>query len=753
MNKRRILVAVLIFAFLIASVFPIMAQENLSQTEIDNQTIANKLNKLGMLSGDSKGNYNLNSKLLRAEGSTFIVNLLGMSDFVKQNKSTMGLTGFQDVKETDWYAAYIGFCSQNKILEGYIVDDKSVFGPTQYLTEKQFLAMLLRALGYTEVVWDDIFKTAFQVGLVKDKSYESKTLDNLEFTRADTIRLMYYALLINKKDSNIPLIKQLVKEGKITQTKAVEAGILNDELVTSVSSVIVQGDEWIEILLNEAIQPIQDTNINIFDSQTKEILGFKIYSQSESKIRLKTSKQGANREYTVELRNVLDQEGNTVNKVSSRFIGYDNKAIVSDFFKISKVEQVSNNELMVYFTQPINENAENADNIDIFLGTDLFIDGNNTTLLVSKKTSTNNALKITLKNQSFSSDTEYTIKISGSMISSYGTYLGQESGDERSFVTQNIHNDKFGLVGIKSITNKIVQLDFNHSLDYTAEQVFNYYITEGYTNIPFPITMASILNDKSVILVLGNEMDNKVPYNLLINIAYDEGKVNKIENQKYSYSSTTNKLSDMQIISIKHTDYNCVTATFDRPIQEAASTNVNNYSLLCINDTMYDEIPVKAVYSKQEPNNIKLYFSYNKPLIADNAYKLKVKASFRDVYGVMLSKEIDYTFIANKTVKTEPKIVDAVYIAKDTIKINFNKDISMDSPNIITQNYYVESGVRDSVRKVPIGITYIDSNTIVFRFDKIDTSGQNYIMYKEIKDITGETYTGGQAGILIRQGN
>ena len=753
MNKRRILVAVLIFAFLVASVFPIMAQENLGQTDIDNQTIANKLNKLGMLSGDSKGNYNLNSKLLRAEGSTFIVNLLGMSDFVKQNKSTMSLTGFQDVKETDWYAAYIGFCSQNKILEGYKVDDKSVFGPTQFLTEKQFLAMLLRALGYTEVAWDDIYKTAFQVGLVKDKSYESKTLDNLEFTRADTIRLMYYALLINKKDSNIPLIKQLVKEGKITQTKAVEAGILNDELVTSVSNVIVQGDEWIEILLNEAIQPIQDTNINIFDSQTKEILGFKIYSQSDSKIRLKTSKQGANREYTIELKNVLDQEGNTVNKVSSRFIGYDNKAIVSDFFKISKVEQVSNNELMVYFTQPINENAENADNIDIFLGTNLFIDGNNTTLLVSKKTSTNNALKITLKNQSFSSDTEYTIKISGSMISSYGTYLGQENGDERSFVTQNIHNDKFGLVEIKSITNKIVQLDFNHSLDYTAEQVFNYYITEGYTNIPFPITMASILNDKSVILVLGNEMDNKVPYNLLINIAYDEGKVNKIENQKYSYSSTTNKLSDMQIISIKHTDYNCITVTFDRPIQEAASTNVNNYSLLCINDTMYDEIPVKAVYSKQEPNNIKLYFSYNKPLIADNAYKLKVKASFRDVYGVMLSKEIDYTFIANKTVKTEPKIVDAVYIAKDTIKINFNKDISMDSPNIITQNYYVESGVRDSVRKVPIGITYIDSNTIVFRFDKIDTSGQNYIMYKEIKDITGETYTGGQAGILIRQGN
>ncbi len=740
MIKRRLLSVILVFCIILTTIMCVGAETPVAQTDID--TIAKVINKLGMLSGDGKGNYNLPSKLLRAEGCTFIVNMLGMSTFVNQNKGNLVNTGFGDVKSTDWYAANIGFCKQYKILEGYIENGNMMCGPTQFLTEKQFMAMLIRALGYTDVAWDNIYKTALQIGLVKDKSYEEKTGDEALFTRGDTVRLLYNALFLNKNGSNMSLIRELIKDGKVSQKVALEAGVITDQLPAEILGITAQSSEWIEVTLNESFNALSDSNIRIYDTQTKEILPFNINSQVDSKIRIKTTRQQPGQSYTVEISNITDLEGNLYDKISGKFSGYENKEIVSDLFKISKVEQTANNEVIVYFTHPINENAEVPEYYDILRGSDIIVKGNKATVEV--KAINENAVKVSLKSYNLVEDTQYTVKVNGALIGAYGTNLGQNSGDEFKFIARKLESERFKVVGLSSITNKTIKLDFSKQLDFTAEQVFNYYITEMNTNTPIQVTKANIINGKSVVLALGTQMDSKKAYNILINIAYEAGRLNKIENEKYTFNGNDIISNDIQVKSIVPYDLNSIYVNFDREISESAATNVNNYSILCLSNTTYDVKPIKAVYSKKDPKGIRLYVSYDKPFVGDSIYRLRIGTAFQDSTGVALSKEIEHSFIANKIPKTKPEIVKAVFIASDTIKIEFNKDISLDAPNILTQNYYIQSAASTTNKKIPLGISYIDNRTIVLKFDKLDVIDQNYLVYKEIKDITGEVYPGSQ---------
>ena len=52
---------------------------------------------------------------------------------------------FEDVKSTDWFAGYVGYCANAGYIRGY---DAKHFGPQDNVTGYQALAMILRAVGY-----------------------------------------------------------------------------------------------------------------------------------------------------------------------------------------------------------------------------------------------------------------------------------------------------------------------------------------------------------------------------------------------------------------------------------------------------------------------------------------------------------------------------------------------------------------------------------------------------------------------------
>ncbi len=755
MNKRRILAMILTICILTVSVSMTFAAETGTVTDVT--TKAQTLNKLGMLAGDGKGNFSLDSNLKRSEAATFIVKLMGKTKEVADKNSQYINTGFDDVKTTDWFAAYVGFCREKDIISGI---GSNKFGPNSNVTEKAFLTMTMKALGYTsdDFSWNSVYQKAYDIGLVTGNDYNGKTQDNVNYTRAEVVNVMYAALTLKVEDTDNTLLKQLVNEGQLEPKVVADAGLSDDKLPVEISKVFVQGSQWIKIELNEPVKQLKDTDVSVYENLKWTVLSTKIISQTDKEIRIKTDSQKAGLEYVIKISNLIDEDNNYVKEIKSKFIGFENKAVESDLFKISKIEQISASDLAIYFTHPININAEQPDSYAILKSDETIIEGNKNNIAVKVMDGQPNAVILSVKNYTFIQDVEYTVKIKGSIISAYGTYLGQEAGDQMNFIAKSIATESFKLVGLTPLNNKSIQLEFNKPLyKLTAEQVFSYYITELTIGTPIQIIKATTTNntygtDCAVVLTIAGTFDIKKAYGLMINSVSDAAKQNKIEEQSYSFNPTDKAISDMKITSVVPIDLNSVSISFDRKLSPKTAQDITNYSVLCLNNTSYNISPVKAVYSSGSPNTVKLYFAYNKPMTAGYMYKVRILNTLQDYTGTALSAPLEYTYIANNIVKTKPEIMKAAFIAKDTIKIALNKDIALDIPNILTSNFYIQAIGEDNANKMPLALTYIDTNTIVLRFDKIDFSKQYYLKYNEIKDITGETYSGDQVNTAIVTG-
>ncbi len=413
---------------------------------------------------------------------------------------------------------------------------------------------------------------------------------------------------------------------------------------------------------------------------------------------------------------------------------------------------------MIYFTHPININAEQPEYYSILQSGNEVVKGNKYNMTAKVVEGKTNVVIINTKEFLFQADLEYSIKISGSLISAYGTNLGLEAGDQRDFIARNIQSEQFKLAGIIALNNKSIQLDFNKQVNKTiAEQVFSYYITEITVGTPIQIIKATTTDniygkDCAVILTIAGTFDGKTAYSIMINSITDVSKVEKIQEQKFSFNATILPNTDLKVTSIIPIDLNCLSISFDKNINPVEAENIANYSILCLNNTSYNVAPIKALYSSDDPKSVKLYLSYLKPMTAGYTYKVSISSNFQDYTGAKNSAPMEFSYIATNVQKVKPEVTKAAFIAKDTVKITFSKDIALDAPNILTQNYYIQIVGDDSSKKVPLSINYIDKNTIVLKFDRIDFTKQYYFKYNNIKDITAELYSGSQISTPIISG-
>ena len=110
---------------------------------IDYKEAVDVMNKVGVLIGDEKGNFNAKDTLTRAQAAKIIAYLdLGgkTADAIKGSG-----TVFTDVKATSWYAGYVEYCAG----AGYVAGvGGGKFDPDAKVTGVQFAKMLLCALGY-----------------------------------------------------------------------------------------------------------------------------------------------------------------------------------------------------------------------------------------------------------------------------------------------------------------------------------------------------------------------------------------------------------------------------------------------------------------------------------------------------------------------------------------------------------------------------------------------------------------------------
>lgn len=197
-NAKRPL-CLLLALILLCGVLPAPALAATAQA----QNAAYELNRLGLFQGsgllpDGRPDFNLDGTATRAEAVTMLVRLLGGEQEALSRHYTHPFT------DAGWAGDYIGYAYQKGIAGGV---GYTTFGSNDRITAAQFLTMLLRALGYSQVNWSNPYPTADAVGL----AYSGMN----DFRRGDMACVCLSSLSCRPNGSSQTLRQQLEAKGAI----------------------------------------------------------------------------------------------------------------------------------------------------------------------------------------------------------------------------------------------------------------------------------------------------------------------------------------------------------------------------------------------------------------------------------------------------------------------------------------------------------------------------------------------------------
>jgi hypothetical protein len=714
----------------------------------------------------------MDAQVKRFEAVVYVVRILGKEPYVKNNVNTYKNTKYSDVDSSLWYAPYAGYCDEL----GLIKDAQGgKFLPDKYITEKAFLILVLGSMGYTyktDFTISNIYAKAYEAGLYTDISYKTKTADNTNFKKADVVNILYNALSKTKKGTKIKMIQNLVAEKVVSKETAISTGLLTDSVTTAVAQVTGMDQNNILVKLNEPILSLNADNIKLYKTGSPDkTLSVTIKTQgSDGTIILGTGTQEAFESYTLELVNIKDIEGNAAGLLTGKFEGIQGTEVKSEFFKINKVIPVSKDCINVYFTQPVNLNSQIASCYEIWSGESVFIKGSSQTLAVQPIAGADNGVSVYLKNTSFTKDTLYTLKINGSLLGAYGVKLGDGNGDNAKFkgvdtVNNSVSDNaasELGLTSISLLDNQTLRLEFNMELTPTyARQIINYYIADATNNqvVVKKAVLTSETGKNNRIILVNTTGTFNLAANYTVSIGYlaDITKQYTIEEKQYSFTATYPGKTALYFDGITNIDGNTVKVKFNKVLDKESAESVVNYSITGINHTGYNAVPIRVLYNPTaDPYSVTLYLPASAPLQKDKIYFVNAMGTLKDSLGNTLPSKISYVLTCSNASVTKPFIKEAVIIASDAIRVDFNKEIVLSEPAILTTNYilqYIDNG--EAISKVPVSLSIINKTRLILRFDKLDQNIAYKLSLDTLQDYSGNTSgtgVGGTSSVNVASG-
>lgn len=742
MKVRSVALTFLVVCLLFTFIFPAYALP----VNATLQEKADLLNTLKILEG-SNGDYHFNDKLTRAEAATFAVRILGQQLHVLLNADTYreASSRFPDVDKSLWYAPYVGYCTMAGILTG---DTSGNYKPYDNITEKAFIKIILGILGYEynkDYTWNNIYKKAYETGLVTDFSYVSREEDNQNFKRSDAINIIYNALFLKEKSTGKELFYRLIDSGIITKAEAVKLGFISDEVETSIENIIVSDQQTVWIIFNEPVKSVD--GIYIYKSlDNSSELEFDSVNISNNFIVLKTGKQSTGVEYTVEIIGIEDNEGNVTDVLYGAFIGANPDSVESDFFRIRKIEPVNEKSVKVYFTHPVNLNSENSLYYTIYdENDDVFAAGVKDQLSVYTVAAESNCVLLSLKSGVFEENEAYTLVISGDMTSAYGVRLNNGEDDEMSFSAVADKADYFKLEKVSTYDRETLMLRFNKEVNsFLAKQVYNFYLTDE-NNTPIKIEQVTVENQgenagKVLFLNIDGAFVKNTTYYITINNLNDITRQEYITEMTYSFVADYSRTDKFGIQSINAVDRQTVEVYFTN-IPDEDSAKEESYYFARIKRDSDKVFPVRALYDPAiNPYKVVLFFNEG-ALTPNREYELNVCAGFKDYLGNQLSANINGYFKSSSTAKTGPSITAAVPISTDAVKLEFDRDIAFNQNNLSPSNYTLEYSYNGMViRKVPLSVLYVNARTLVLKFDRLAYDTPYTLKFTTLVDYTGNSY-------------
>lgn len=721
------------------------------------QERAELLDELSILSG-SNGSYRLDDKLNRSEAAALAVRLLGKELHVLLNANTYKKTDFPDVNANHWYAPYVGYCSRENIING---DTNGNFNPNDFITEKGFLKIVLGILGYKiniDYTWEQVYKKSFEVGLVTDLAYIAKTEDNTNFKRADAVNIIYRTLTLKNKTTDKQLLYNLIDAGTITEAKAVELGLIQaeektpveeeikkDEVPTEIEEILVFNANNLSIIFNENIESIE--SLLIYESANqKRVLEYEIDEQKGDYIIVDTDNQSPGVEYLIEIKGLTDNEGNYLESLYGIFIGYAPEKVESNFFRIKEIKPVNEESILIYFTHPVNINVENALHYRIFEGNSLIADGRQSKLIARIYNSEQNCVMLTLNNAKFQGNKEYIAEIDGKMTSAYGVRMNDGKGDRFAFIAVEGKEERFKLNEIVSYNANTIMLIFNKDINpFLASQIYNFYITSTDGN-PVQIEKTTMMDSiflmsgRTLFISMKSPLEKRKEYYLTINNLNDVTRQEYINEMTYSFTADYGSTESVKIESISPVNNQKLEVYFSNALDQ--STVIKENFVISYRYTSERINPIGVVYdSIDDPLKVILYLSDEDKLVGNREYQLEVNTELRDYVGNPLNEVLRKDFYASTRSKDNPYIIDAVTVSSDAVKLAFSDALAFDRLNLTPENYtleYTDHGI--NFKKVPLNVLYVNSKTLVLKFDELLPDISYTLKFNTLVDYTGSGF-------------
>jgi len=184
----------------------------------DSTSVADKLVNAGIIKGTKSGDLKENETWKRQDVTVIIARLLGKE---AEAQNTAKNHSFADVKDL-YYDGFITYAYEN----GYFTGHSDIrFGYGEDITVKQFVAVMLRVLGY-DVEWDEVEEVAVEVGLVP-----ANTDFNKAATRGEYFVIIDSTLQTEVAEGGVTLGEQLGLEGYVDEEDEAEQAIASFKAV------------------------------------------------------------------------------------------------------------------------------------------------------------------------------------------------------------------------------------------------------------------------------------------------------------------------------------------------------------------------------------------------------------------------------------------------------------------------------------------------------------------------------------------
>lgn len=178
--------------------------------------LASDLKELGLFSGVSENDFDLERAPSRTEVLVMLIRVLG-----EEKNAAKGEWEHPFTDVPAWADKYVGYAYENGLTKGV---SETKFG-TDTASAATYLTFMLRALGYSDsdgdFAWDAPEKLAKGIGLLPS------VVDTENFLRADIVTVSYAALAIELKDTTETLAEKLIAK------EAIAADIYADAYIAS----------------------------------------------------------------------------------------------------------------------------------------------------------------------------------------------------------------------------------------------------------------------------------------------------------------------------------------------------------------------------------------------------------------------------------------------------------------------------------------------------------------------------------------